>query len=188
MNYSRHNSTWGWLIALFVLIAVVQAYTQEREAKPIEILPLVVSTETITAVSAPIDVSGDNPCSRNALLLIRKFGTVAIPPGHVWSFNDATGNPNLLPYETCMGTPGGYWCNYAAGIAKVADDLSLEIDFEDHGCSVGDLGQGGCRYQVAIWNLNDRSNPDEQDLLITNTTDRTFVFFMDGDRVRGELR
>lgn len=187
MTYRRHNSVWGWLVVLFAFIIVLQAWKQEQKQPPIE-RAVTTPVETVRTQSNPIDISGDNPCSRNALMVLHKFGTVTIPAGHVWSFNDATGNPDELPYEVCYGTAGGYWCNVAAAYARVADELGLKIQFEDHGCTVGDLGQGGCRYQVAIWNLNDRSNPEEQDLLITNTSDRPVVFTLVGDRIVGELR
>lgn len=187
MTYKRHDSVWGWLICLFAFIIVIQALKQEHKRQLNSPQAEPVSEVTVSR-SEPIDISGDNPCSRNALMILAKFGTVTIPPGYVWSFNDATGDPEQLPYENCMGTEGGYWCNVAAAYARVADDLGLEVEFVDHGCTVGDLGQGGCRYQVSIWNTGDRNNPEDQDLLITNTDNRTVRLFLVDDRIVGELR
>lgn len=183
---NRHDSSWGWLLVLFAFIIVLQAFKQEQAKRTTTPNPTAVVVQSYSSQSNPIDISGSNSCSRNALNVLAQLGTVTIPAGYVWSFNDSWNG--TTGYEYCAGVEGGYVCNVAAAYARVADELGLDIEFVDHGCAVGDLGQGGCNYQVLIWNTGDRTNPEDQDLLITNTSDRPVTFSLVGDRIVGVVQ
>lgn len=181
--YDRHNATWGWLLVLFALIVCLQALKQET-AKPVVVQTTptaAVPTVLARTVSAPLNLPKD--CQYNVELVKQQFLTVTISPGHVWSFNDTVGDP-VKPWSKCFGTDGGGLCNFAAAYARVADELGLKIQFEDHG--VGDLGQG-YQYSVAIWTVGNRADPAEQDLVITNTSPHTIRFIYENDRVTGLL-
>lgn len=126
--------------------------------------------------SNPIAIGGDD-CGWNIQVALEANGgalqEVRIAPSETFSFNATMGNPDAIPYRTCMGVPGGNWCNLAARYAQVARALGLVPQFQDHG--VGDLG-GGPENSVAIWNKDGIAGAG-QDLLVTNTTDRP-VFFV----------
>lgn len=130
--------------------------------------------EHVQSSSNPIAI-GDDDCGYNVQVAIEAQNNalqhVTIAPGQEWSFNETMGNPGLIPYRTCAGVPGGNWCNLAARYAQVAESMGLQRHFQDHG--IGDLG-GGSENSVAIW--NEGGQRGGQDLLITNTTNRTVQF------------
>lgn len=130
--------------------------------------------ETLPAqlISNPIATGGDS-CGYNVRLLVPLLQDTVLAPGQVWSFNQATGNPALLPYEVCAGVPGGNWCNLAARFAQTFRGLGLEPVFQDHG--IGDIG-GGPENSVAIW--NDGGEPGGQDLQVQNTLNRPVHFWI----------
>ena len=138
----------------------------------------------IGAVSNPLSDYGDANCRYNQEILLNEpsIHRVTIIPHGSWSFNRATGDPGTIPYRSAFGVPAGCWCNLAAHFAKVANDLGLIVQFQDHG--VGDLGQGP-EYSVLIWNTNGQDG--EADLVIINNTDRIIemVWNKETERLEG---
>lgn len=101
---------------------------------------------------------------------------VVLAPGERWSFNRTVGDPGPLQLATVGGVYGGGWCDLASQYVIALRPLlpPEAIVFPRHR-DVAGIGLSGIADEdaVSIWNTN--NSGAEQDLVITNTTERPIL-------------
>jgi hypothetical protein len=144
------------------------------------------STATLTPTPAPPRITAilrlppDGPFRKNVVAALTAnhdaLQHVVVPPGAIWSFNRAIGNPDLLDLVSISGVYGGGWCDLASRYVLVLrpflppDALMFTRHIDATGYGLADIANDDA---VAIWNTN--GGGGEHDLLVHNTSDRMLV-------------
>lgn len=144
-------------------------------------------TLSLHAAPAPAAMGGaslplppDGPFRQNVVAALGANGgalqSVVIPPGSVWSFNQAIGDPGRLDLAEINGVRGGGWCDLASRYVVALRPLlpPEALEFAGHVEATGSGLYGVADADaVVIWNAN--GNGGDRDLRVHNTTAQTLI-------------
>jgi hypothetical protein len=156
--------------------------TATPTSTPIPATPTARATPTPAPprITAILRLPPDGPFRQNVVAaLTSNHGAlqhVIVPPGAIWSFNRAIGDPNLLDLVSISGVYGGGWCDLASRYVLALrpflprEALMFTRHIDTTGYSLADVADDDA---VAIWNTN--GGGGEHDLVVHNTSAQTLV-------------